>query len=105
MPAMDRIERIGRSAAGANQEKGRGEHHMNKSTILAVALAFLSVWVVMVAGLTAVWLTKEVRVIGLIALPTAIVASLLVLYFDWRARLQRRIVAKRKARHELDKAA
>jgi hypothetical protein len=77
---------------------------MNKSTIL-VALAFLSVWVVMAAGVTAVWLTEEVRVIGLIALPTAIVASLLVLYFDWRARLQRRILAERNARHELDKAA
>jgi hypothetical protein len=78
---------------------------VNKSKVLAIALAFLSVWVVMAAGLTAVWLTQEVRVIALIALPTAIVASLLVLYFDWRARLQRRIFAERDARHELDTAA
>jgi putative Mn2+ efflux pump MntP len=78
---------------------------MNKSTVLAIALAFSSVWVVMAAGFTAVWLTEEVRVIGLIALPAAIVASLLVLYFDWRARLQRRIPAERDARHEPDKAA
>ena len=78
---------------------------MNKSTVLAIALAFLSVWVIMAAGLTAVWLTEEVRVIGLIALPAAIVASLLVMYFDWRARLQRRILAERGARHELDTAA
>jgi hypothetical protein len=78
---------------------------VNKSTVLAIALAFLSVSVIMPAALTAVWLTEEVRVIGLIALPTAIVASLLVRYFDWRARLQRQILAQRDARHELDTAA
>jgi hypothetical protein len=78
---------------------------VNKSTVLAIALAFLSVWVIMVAGLTALWLTDEVRVIGLIALPTAIVASLLVVYFDWRARLQRRILTERDAQHQLDTAA
>jgi putative Mn2+ efflux pump MntP len=78
---------------------------VNKSKVLAIALAFLSVWVVMAAGMTAVWLTEEVRVVGLIALPPAIVAALLVLYFDWRARLQRRILAGRDPRHELDKAA
>ena len=78
---------------------------MNKSTVLAIALAFLSVWVIMVAGLTALWLTDEVRVIGLIALPTAIAASLLVVYFDWRARLQRRILTERDAQHQLDTVA
>ncbi len=77
---------------------------MNKSKVLAIALAFLSVWV-MASGMAAVWLTEEVRVVGLIALPTAIVASLLVLYFDWRARVQRRILAEREGRYELDKAA
>ena len=44
---------------------------------------------------TAVWLTDEVRVVALVMLPTAIVASLLVLYFDWRAELQRRLLAER----------
>ena len=78
---------------------------MNKSKVLAIALAFLSVWVVMASGMAAVWLTEEVRVVGLIALPTAIVASLLVLYFDWRARVQRRILAERHDHYELDKAA
>ena len=72
---------------------------------MALALALLSVWVVMAAGMASVWLTEEVRLVGLLALPPAIVASLLVLYFDWRARLQRRILAERDARHELDKAA
>ena len=78
---------------------------MTRSTVLAIALAFVSIWVVLAAGVTAVWLTEEVRVVGLVILPTAIVASLLVLYFDWRAKLQRRILAERDGRHDLDKAA
>ena len=78
---------------------------MKRSTVLAIALAFVSIWVVLAAGVTAVWLTEEVRVVGLVTLPTAIVASLLVLYFDWRAKLQRRILAERDGRHDLDKAA
>jgi Na+/glutamate symporter len=55
------------------------------STIVAIVLAFISIFVVMIAGSTAVWLTSEVRVFGLVVLPTAIVAGLLVVYFDWRA--------------------
>lgn len=78
---------------------------MTRSTVLAIALAFVSIWVVLAAGVTAVWLTEEARVVGLVTLPTAIVASLLVLYFDWRAKLQRRILAERDGRHDLDKAA
>jgi hypothetical protein len=42
-----------------------------------VVLAFVGIWVVLAVGATAVWLTGEVRVFGLVALPTAIVASLL----------------------------
>ena len=59
----------------------------------------------MAASVTAVWLTEEVRVVGLVTLPTAIVASFLVLYFDSRAKLQRRILAERDGRHDLDNAA
>jgi hypothetical protein len=78
---------------------------VKRSTVLAIALAFVSIWVVMAAGVTAVWLTEEVRVVGLVILPTAIVASLLVLYFDWRAKLQRRVLAERDERPGLDNAA
>jgi hypothetical protein len=78
---------------------------MEKSAIVAVALAFVSIWVVMAAGVTAVWLTDEVRVFGLVSLPTGVVAALLVVYFDWRAKLQRRILAEREDGHDLDKAA
>ena len=65
------------------------------ATILAVALAFAAIWVVFAAGTMAVWLTGEVRVFGLVMLPTAIVAGLLVVYFDWRAKLRRRVLAER----------
>jgi hypothetical protein len=37
-----------------------------------------------------------VRVFGLVALPTAIVASLLVVFFEWREKLLRRIQAEPK---------
>jgi hypothetical protein len=67
----------------------------SKATIGAVAVLFVSIWVVLAAGITAVWLTAEVRVFGLVMLPTAIVAALLVLYFDWWAKLFRAVRAER----------
>lgn len=66
-----------------------------KSESVAIVLAFISLFVVMIAGSTAVWLTSEVRVFGLVVLPTAIVAGLLVVYFDWREKLRDRIMADR----------
>ncbi|MET0165943.1 MAG: hypothetical protein ABW318_13200 [Vicinamibacterales bacterium] len=66
-----------------------------KSEIVAIVLGFISLFVVMIAGSTAVWLTSEVRVFGLVVLPTAIVAGLLAVYFDWRAKLRNRILADR----------
>ena len=71
---------------------------MKKATTsesVAIVLAFISLFVVMIAGSIAVWLTSEVRVFGLVVLPTAIVAGLLVVYFDWRAKLHNRILADR----------
>jgi hypothetical protein len=67
----------------------------NEKTIVALVLAFFSIWVVLAVGITAVWLTSEVRVFGLVILPTAMVAGLLVVYFDWRAKLRRRVLAER----------
>jgi uncharacterized membrane-anchored protein len=67
----------------------------NKETIVTLALLFFSIWVVLVMGITAVWLTAEVRVFGLVILPTAIVAGLLVVYFEWRAKLRRRVLSER----------
>ena len=67
----------------------------NKETIVALALLFFSIWVVLAAGISTVWLTAEVRVFGLVILPTAIVAGLLVVYFEWRAKLRRRVLGER----------
>jgi hypothetical protein len=73
-----------------------------QSQIVAIVLVFVSIFVVLTAGATAVWLTSEVRVFGLVMLPTTIVAGLLVGYFDWRAKLHKRISAKR---HDHSEAA
>jgi hypothetical protein len=62
-----------------------------KATILAVTLAFAAIWIVLTTGATAVWLTDELKVFGLVAPATAIVASLLVVYFDWREKLLRQM--------------
>ena len=78
---------------------------VKRVAVLAVAVAFVSIWIVMAAGLTAVSLTDEVRVFGLLMLPTAIVASLLVLYFDWRARLIRRLAVEHDRTHHFHTAA
>ena len=74
----------------------------SKTTIVTVMLFFVGIWIVMAAGITAVWLTEEVRVFGLVMLPTVIVAGLLVVYFDWRAKLRSRT---RDERHQYRKAA
>ena len=68
---------------------------VDKVTVVALALLFASIWVVLAAGITAVWLTEEVRVFGLVILPTGIVAGLLVVYFAWRDNLRRRALAER----------
>lgn len=63
----------------------------SKTAVVAVVLFFISIWVVMAVGITAVWMTEELRVFGLVTLAAAIVAGLLVVYFEWRARLLDRI--------------
>jgi hypothetical protein len=71
---------------------------VKRLTALVMALAFAGMWAVMAAGIPAVRLTREVRVVGLVILLTSVVAALLVLYFDWRTKLQRRILADRDER-------
>lgn len=67
----------------------------SKGTIVALALVFFSLWIVLAVGITAEWLTAEVRVFGLVMLPTAVVAGLLVVCFDWRAKLRGRVLGER----------
>ncbi len=62
-----------------------------KATVVAFGLFSVTLWIVMAAGITAVWLTDEARVFGLVVLPPTIVAALLVLYFNWRAKLFDRV--------------
>jgi hypothetical protein len=74
------------------------------ATVLAVAVAFATIWVVLAPSGTALWVTGLAREFGLVALPTAIMAALFVLCFDWRKRLRRRMLARgtddRKAQDE-----
>ena len=58
-----------------------------KRMIVVAVLFFVSIWLVMPTGITAVWLTEQVKVLSLVMLPTAIFAGLLVVYFEWRAKL------------------
>ena len=61
-----------------------------------MALACAAIRVVLVAGASAVWLTGKARVFGLVARPTATVAELLVVWFDWREKLRRQMHAELK---------
>ena len=79
---------------------------MKTKAVLAMVLAFVSVWFAEAAGLTFAWMTGGVRAAGLVVLATAIVASLLVRYFDWRRRLMwRRVRGARDADQEMEQAA
>lgn len=78
---------------------------MRRSRILAVVLAFAGLSAVMAAGLAAVWLTEELRVLRLVILPSIVVATLLVLYFEWRGKLQRQVWGELDRRPDHDKAA
>ena len=69
---------------------------VGKAAILAVAPAPAALWVILNMGATAVWLAGELTVFGLVALATAIVASLLVVYFNWREKLLRRMLDELK---------
>jgi hypothetical protein len=66
-----------------------------KSEIVAIMIAFITIFVTLTAGVTAVWLTSEVRVFGVVMLPTVVVAGLLVVYFEWRAKLRKQVLADR----------
>ena len=75
-------ERAGRNVIGgqvdSEQEEEEIVRKVNKETVLALALACCTLWIVLAVGITVVWSTAESRVFGLAILPTAIVAGLLV---------------------------
>jgi hypothetical protein len=59
----------------------------------------------MASGFAAVWLTDQLRVLSLVILPSTVVAALLVLYFEWRGRLQHQVSAEHDERKDHDEAA
>jgi hypothetical protein len=71
-----------------------GRRIVRKSTMKALAVLFALyaiVWSILIADITPVWLTEELRMFEVIILPVSIGALLLVAYFDWRAQLRRRL--------------
>ena len=78
---------------------------MKTSTTLAMALALVSICVLLAAGILALSLTKELRILRLLMVSVAIGGSLLVLYLDWRGKLLRRVLNEREERQDLDTAA
>jgi hypothetical protein len=61
--------------------------------MLTTTIALAGVWVVLTAVITGGWLPEAVLAVARVALPTAVAATLLVLYFDWRHRLMPRVPA------------
>ena len=78
---------------------------MKKSTMLAMALAFVIISVLLAARSVALSFTEELRVFSLLMVLVASAGSLLVLYFDWRGRLLRRVLGERDERPGIERAA
>ena len=66
---------------------------MRRTTVMTATIALAGAWVVLTAGPTGAWLPEAVLAVTRVGLPTAAAATLLVLYFDWRHRLMRRVQA------------
>jgi hypothetical protein len=58
-------------------------------TRLLVIMAVMPV-VAALAVIGGVWLTGDLRMVGLVGLATAIIGTAFVGYFNWRAKFQRR---------------
>jgi hypothetical protein len=67
---------------------------MNVRKMSAWALVLLSVVAVVAACIAAVWLTNDLRAIGLGIIPVGVISAGLVAYFEWRIKLRRRMLAE-----------
>jgi hypothetical protein len=62
------------------------------NTKLIVMMAVIPIVTALTMGIAGVWLRGDPRVFGLVGLGAAIVGAALVGYFNWRAKLRRRIL-------------
>ena len=69
---------------------------MNREMVWKLALAAVATLAVLAA--VAVWVTEELRLIGVVVMALGAFAAGLVEYFDWRTKLRRR-VSDREPRH------
>jgi hypothetical protein len=63
---------------------------------MAWILAMGSVAILVLASVAAVRLTSDLRVVGFVIMGMGLIAAGLVAYFEWRARLRRRMLAEAK---------
>lgn len=56
-------------------------------------LALVASAMVLCLGVTVVWLTGDLRVVGFVVMGMGVIAAGLVQYFEWRSSLRRRIIA------------
>jgi hypothetical protein len=62
------------------------------NTKLVAIMGVISIVTALTVGIAGVWLTGDPRVFGLVGLGAAIVGAALVGYFNWRAKLRRRML-------------
>ena len=60
-----------------------------KLFLIMVAMPFLTA---LTLGVGAAWLSGDARMFGVVGLAAAIVGGVLMVYFEWRARLRRRML-------------
>jgi hypothetical protein len=81
-----------RAASQARTREERGG--VNVTKIRALAAPLVSIVAAVSACVGAVWLTHDLRAIGLAIIPLGLIASGLVAYFEWRLKWRRRILAE-----------
>lgn len=64
--------------------------------ILAWMVGLSTVAAIVLASLAGVWLTNDLRIVGLVIVGITPIAAGLVGYFEWRANLRRKVLDERQ---------
>jgi drug/metabolite transporter (DMT)-like permease len=90
------------SSVNSHQRGSKGGivKKVTKTWVVAVVLFFVSIWVVVIPGVTTLSQTEQIQTLSQVILPAAIVAALLFAYFEWRTALVSRL---RDERHKYEK--
>jgi uncharacterized membrane-anchored protein len=72
----------------------QGEKNMTRTLAWMVGLS--TVAAILLASVAGLWLTNDLRVVGLVIVGITPIAAGLVGYFEWRANLRRKALADRQ---------